>query len=108
MGRVAGRLADVAVVTSDNPRREFPGAIAHAMVEGVESESAELVVELDRACAIGWAIEAARDGDVVLVAGKGHETNQVVGTRALPFDDREHVRRALSHRARGSHEPTSR
>ena len=101
MGRVVGRLADVAVVTSDNPRRESPEAIARAMVQGVESESAELVIELDRARAIGWAIEAARDGDVVLVAGKGHETKQVVGTRALPFDDRVHVRRALSHRARG-------
>jgi UDP-N-acetylmuramoyl-L-alanyl-D-glutamate--2,6-diaminopimelate ligase len=90
MGRVVARLADLAIVTSDNPRGEDPAAIAAAVVDDLELE-----VELDRRRAIERALEAARDGDVVVIAGKGHEQGQEVGGRKLPFDDREVVREAL-------------
>ncbi len=87
MGRIAGRLADVAVVTSDNPRGEEPGTIIAGVLAGVEPPASP-VVEPDRRRAIEVALSGARAGDVVLVAGKGHETVQVVGDTKLPFDDR--------------------
>ena len=90
MGRVVAELADVAIVTSDNPRSEDPAAIA-AEVAG----DLELEVELDRRQAIARALEGAREGDVVVVAGKGHEQGQEIAGRKLPFDDREVVRDAL-------------
>jgi UDP-N-acetylmuramoyl-L-alanyl-D-glutamate--2,6-diaminopimelate ligase len=80
--------ADVAVITSDNPRSEDPEAIIAAVVEGV-SDGTELVVEVDRRLAIRTAIGMAMDGDVVLILGRGHEPFQEVGGRFLPFDDRE-------------------
>lgn len=94
MGEVAGRMADVTVLTSDNPRTEDPQAIIDQVRAGVPGH-AELVVEPDRRAAIEGALSRARPGDVVLLAGKGHETTQVVGTTAAPFDDREVARRAL-------------
>ncbi len=90
MGKVVAELADVAVVTSDNPRSEDPGAIAAEVVDGLALE-----VELDRRLAIEHALETARDGDVVLIAGKGHETGQEIAGEKLPFDDREVARAAL-------------
>jgi UDP-N-acetylmuramoyl-L-alanyl-D-glutamate--2,6-diaminopimelate ligase len=90
MGRVVAELADVAIVTSDNPRSEDPAAIAAAVVDGLD-----LDVELDRRRAIERALEAARDGDVVVIAGKGHEQGQEIAGQKLPFDDREVVREAL-------------
>jgi len=90
MGHVANELADVALVTSDNPRSEDPGEIA-AEVAG----SLPLDVELDRRRAIERALETARAGDVVLIAGKGHEQGQEVDGRKLPFDDREVARETL-------------
>jgi len=90
MGRVVSDLADVAIVTSDNPRSEDPAAIA-AAVAGAR----ELDVELDRRRAIERALEAAREGDVVVIAGKGHEQGQEIAGRTLPFDDREVARDAL-------------
>jgi UDP-N-acetylmuramoyl-L-alanyl-D-glutamate--2,6-diaminopimelate ligase len=90
MGAVASRLADLAVVTSDNPRHEDPVAIVREVVAGVEPSSSH-VVEPDRRSAIDLAIRSARPGDVVVVAGKGHETYQEVGDRRIPFDDREVV-----------------
>ncbi len=103
MGEAVGRRADVAVVTSDNPRTEDPAIIASAVARGVRSAGIEPVVELDRARAIDLALGGAGDGDVVLVAGKGHEDYQVVGNVKLPFDDRVQVRGALARRrsARG-------
>jgi UDP-N-acetylmuramoyl-L-alanyl-D-glutamate--2,6-diaminopimelate ligase len=92
MGRVAGELADLAVVTSDNPRSEDPDAIIAEIVAGA---AGELVVEPDRRAAIEAAVEAARPGDVVVVAGKGHEQGQEAGGIVLPFDDREVAREAL-------------
>jgi UDP-N-acetylmuramoyl-L-alanyl-D-glutamate--2,6-diaminopimelate ligase len=90
MGRVVSELADVVFVTSDNPRSEDPGAIAADVIGALD-----LDVELDRRRAIERALEQARDGDVVLIAGKGHEQGQEIAGRKLPFDDREVVRDAL-------------
>jgi len=91
MGTAAGELADVAIVTSDNPRSEEPAAIAEAVAEGVRSAGAEPVVVLDRRAAIARALETARPGDVVLVAGKGHEREQILADRTVPFSDHEVV-----------------
>ncbi len=88
MGRVASSGADVAVITSDNPRHEDPDAIIDEVRGGVVDEE-RVIVEPDRARAIGRAVGLARPGDVVLVAGKGHETVIEIGDRRLPFDDRE-------------------
>src|SRR5512133_19137 len=90
MGQVVAELADVALVTSDNPRSEDPAAIASEIVDGLDLE-----VELDRRRAIERALELARPGDVVVIAGKGHEQGQEIGGRKLPFDDRQVAREAL-------------
>src|SRR5580765_5109557 len=90
MGKVVSELADVSLVTSDNPRSEDPAVIAAEVVDGLDLE-----VELDRRRAIERALESARPGDVVVIAGKGHERGQEVGGRKLPFDDREVARVTL-------------
>jgi UDP-N-acetylmuramoyl-L-alanyl-D-glutamate--2,6-diaminopimelate ligase len=92
MGRVATELADLVVVTSDNPRSEDSRAIVDEILPGTIGE---VVVELDRRAAIAWAIEAAREGDVVVIAGKGHELGQEIAGEIHPFDDREVAREAL-------------
>jgi UDP-N-acetylmuramoyl-L-alanyl-D-glutamate--2,6-diaminopimelate ligase len=92
MGRIASELADVAIVTSDNPRSEDPQAIIDEILAGV---TGEVEVELDRAAAIEHALSAADDGDVVLIAGKGHEQGQEFADRTIPFDDREVARDVL-------------
>ncbi len=103
MGAAAARLADVAVFTSDNPRSEDPLAILAEMLQGVlgipREERARVIIEPDRAAAIGLAVAMAGKGDVVLVAGKGHETGQYAGDSVLPFDDREVTAAALARRA---------
>jgi UDP-N-acetylmuramoyl-L-alanyl-D-glutamate--2,6-diaminopimelate ligase len=91
MGRVAGDLADLAIVTSDNPRSEDPAAIAAA----VRGDTPNLELELDRRVAIEQAVRAAEPGDVVVIAGKGHEPGQDIGGVVQPFDDREVAREAL-------------
>ncbi len=97
MGRVASERADLVFVTSDNPRSEQPAAIAEEILAGVSSELASRVnVELDRRAAISAAIAAAVPGDVVIVAGKGHENTQTIGTTVVPFDDVEVSRELLS------------
>ena len=93
MGRVVAELADLSLVTSDNPRSEDPAAIATEVVDGLDLE-----VELDRRRAIERALELARPGDVVVIAGKGHERGQEIGGRKLPFDDRQVAREALRRR----------
>jgi UDP-N-acetylmuramoyl-L-alanyl-D-glutamate--2,6-diaminopimelate ligase len=95
MGETVNELADVAVVTSDNPRGEDPEAIIAQIVAGMAPARAELVVEPDRRAAIRHAIDAARPGDVVLIAGKGHETTQTVGSQSVELDDRLVAREAL-------------
>ncbi len=96
MGDVARRLADVAVVTSDNPRSEDPEAIVAEILEGAAGGPAELVVEVDRRAAIGRALRAAAAGDVVVIAGKGHEQGQERAGVVTPFDDREVAREQLA------------
>ena len=95
MGEVSSRLADVVVLTSDNPRSEDPMAIIGEIRSGLHAGT-EVVVEADRALAIGLAVGLAGPGDVVLLAGKGHETTQTAGGRSWPFDDRIEARRALA------------
>ncbi len=90
MGRVAADLADVVVLTSDNPRSEAPDAIIKQILKGMNG-GGEQVVEPDRRQAIRLALERARPDDTVVVAGKGHEEIQIVGTERLPFDDRKVV-----------------
>ena len=92
MGRIAGELADLPIVTSDNPRSEDPRAIIDEIAAGAEGE---LEVVPDRRQAIARAIESAEPGDVVVIAGKGHEQGQQFRDRTVPFDDREVAREAL-------------
>jgi UDP-N-acetylmuramoyl-L-alanyl-D-glutamate--2,6-diaminopimelate ligase len=87
MGRAAGEGSDLVVLTSDNPRSEDPVAIIAEALAGVKETQTQCVVEEDRAKAIGLAIRAARAGDIVLIAGKGHEKVQVLKSGAVPFDD---------------------
>lgn len=89
MGSAVGELADVAVVTSDNPRSEDPSRIAAAVAEGVRLSGGEPLVELDRRRAIATALDLADERSLVLVAGKGHEATQTIGKQQLPFSDRE-------------------
>jgi UDP-N-acetylmuramyl-tripeptide synthetase len=116
MGRIAMRLSDLVVVTSDNPRNEAPQSIINDIVTGIASTGARrlnaaqlldtdpdkaprgYVLEPDRGLAIDLAIRAAATGDTVLIAGKGHETYQIVGGRRLDFDDRKVVAAALARR----------
>ena len=93
MGRVAGALANELFITSDNPRGENPREIAEQILAGA---SGRAVMELDRSRAIRAALHAARPGDIVLVAGKGHEAFQISGGRVLPFSDASVVREALA------------
>jgi UDP-N-acetylmuramoyl-L-alanyl-D-glutamate--2,6-diaminopimelate ligase len=108
MGEAAARGSDAVVVTSDNPRSEDPAAILGEIVPGLERAGCArlsaaalrggdrgFVVEPDRRAAIALAVASAREGDAVLVAGKGHEETQLVGARRLPFSDRDEARRAL-------------
>lgn len=100
MGAVAARLADLVVVTSDNPRSEDPRAIIDAVVAGIGADDRDRVeVVVDRAAAIKTAITLAEPGDMVIIAGKGHETTQTIGSEVLPFDDREVARAVLEGRA---------
>jgi UDP-N-acetylmuramoyl-L-alanyl-D-glutamate--2,6-diaminopimelate ligase len=93
MGRVASELSDLAIVTSDNPRSEDPEAIIEQIVDGAGGRP--MTVEADRAAAIAAALAVAEAGDVVVVAGKGHEQGQEAGGRTIPFDDAEVAREAL-------------
>lgn len=94
MGAVVSALADHAIVTSDNPRNEDPNVIIREILAGMD-DARTVQVEPDRAAAIRLALAAARPGDTILIAGKGHETYQEVGGRMTPFDDREVLRKAL-------------
>ena len=100
MGHIAARLADLVVVTDDNPRSEDPASIRAAILAGAaEAESGADIVEIgDRRAAIAHAVGWARPGDVVLVAGKGHETGQTANGITRPFDDRDELAAALTDR----------
>lgn len=99
MGAAVGAAADLAVVTTDNPRHEDPRAIAATLAAGVERGGrARLVLEADRTRAIALALAEARPEDVVVIAGKGHETGQTIGDETRPFSDREVARALLGER----------
>jgi len=98
MGRTAAAEADLTVVTSDNPRTEDPEAIIAQIVGGMPPGSS-VRIEPDRGAAIALAVEEARPGDVVVIAGKGHETYQEVRGTVIPFDDRAVARTAIAARA---------
>lgn len=95
MGEAAAADADVVVLTSDNPRSEDPRSIVDAVLEGAGSALVPAIVELDRRSALRIAFSSARPGDVVLVAGKGHEQGQTIGNVMVPFDDRAVAREEL-------------
>jgi UDP-N-acetylmuramoyl-L-alanyl-D-glutamate--2,6-diaminopimelate ligase len=116
MGRAVGNGADLCLVTSDNPRTEDPDGIIDMILPGISKagqtpiSAAKLnsadrgyAVEGDRKTAIDIAMGAARPGDTVLIAGKGHEDYQILGTEKIHFDDREQARRAISHIRGGAH-----
>ncbi|HEV2255923.1 MAG TPA: UDP-N-acetylmuramoyl-L-alanyl-D-glutamate--2,6-diaminopimelate ligase [Streptosporangiaceae bacterium] len=109
MGAAAASLADVAILTSDNPRTEDPLAILVAMLDGVlsvpQDDRARVIVEPDRAAAIARAVGLAAPGDVIVVAGKGHETGQYVAGAVLPFDDRAVTASALERLAKAEPGP---
>jgi UDP-N-acetylmuramoyl-L-alanyl-D-glutamate--2,6-diaminopimelate ligase len=108
MGMVAARLSDVVVITSDNPRSEDPNRIIDEIKRGIPASSQpagrspELRSVVDRREAIDLAVELSEPGDVVLIAGKGHEKYQQIGDRVLPFDDGEVARAALVRRRKRS------
>lgn len=101
MGEAAGRLSDVVVLSSDNPRNEDPLKIINDASVGLQRTSAKVLVEPDRERAVELALEQARPGDMVLLAGKGHETTQVLKDSTIEFDDREVARRILRQRGYG-------
>jgi len=117
MGEIAGRICDLSIITSDNPRTEDPVRIIDGIRNGIRLTSAAefseteiktgfgqkgFVVEPDRSTAIRLGVAASRPGDIILIAGKGHETYQIVGKQKRPFDDRSEVRQALSELGEGS------
>jgi len=111
MGEIAARLSDIVIVTSDNPRTEDAQAIVDQVETGIERTGLEKIhvagiettrgycVEIDRREGIRIAVSAANSGDVVLIAGKGNEDYQILGTAKINFDDREVAREALRRRA---------
>jgi UDP-N-acetylmuramoyl-L-alanyl-D-glutamate--2,6-diaminopimelate ligase len=100
MGEIAARLADHVIVTDDNPRSEAPAAIRRAILEGARGGSAQIFEIGDRATAIDEAVASLMEGDVLVIAGKGHETGQIVGGTVLPFSDLDCARLALQNHPR--------
>jgi UDP-N-acetylmuramoyl-L-alanyl-D-glutamate--2,6-diaminopimelate ligase len=105
MGEAAGRLSDLTILSNDNPKTEDPLKIISDIVVGVQKTNGKYMIEPDREKAIGLAMDQAHAGDIVLLAGKGHEDYQILADRTLKFDDREQARRAL--RERGYDRPPS-
>jgi UDP-N-acetylmuramoyl-L-alanyl-D-glutamate--2,6-diaminopimelate ligase len=101
MGEVTGRLSDLTILSSDNPRTEDPLKIISDIIVGLQKTSGKYLIEPDREKAIGVAMDEARAGDIVLLAGKGHENYQILADRTLEFDDRDVARRALRERGYG-------
>ena len=97
MGRIASRLSDLVILTSDNARTEDPDAILEQILRGIDKEEPYVVIK-DRRLAISYAIENARAGDILLLAGKGHEEYEIRGKSRLPFSEREIVAECLARR----------
>ncbi len=100
MGRIASRLADLTVITSDNCRGEDPQAIIRDILKGIDKEKPYKVI-VDRAEAIAYAIDQAKETDILLLTGKGHETYEICGQKRLSFNERELVRACMRRRAKG-------
>jgi UDP-N-acetylmuramoyl-L-alanyl-D-glutamate--2,6-diaminopimelate ligase len=98
MGEVSGRLSDLTILTNDNPRQEDPLKIISDIVVGMQKSGGKYLIEPDREKAIGLAFDEARAGDIVLLAGKGHEDYQVLADKTLPWDDRRIAQQALRQR----------
>jgi UDP-N-acetylmuramoyl-L-alanyl-D-glutamate--2,6-diaminopimelate ligase len=96
MGQAAGEGSDFVVATSDNPRTEDPLAILAEVEPGLKTTGVKYTIEPDRTAAIRLALEVAAPGDVVLIAGKGHEKEQILNGRTIPFDDTEVALTSLS------------
>lgn len=96
MGRIAGELSDYCIITSDNPRTENPSKIIDDIVEGIKTTDAEYTVIENRREAISFALKTAQQGDVIILAGKGQETYQIIGREKFHFDEREIVRECLN------------
>jgi UDP-N-acetylmuramoyl-L-alanyl-D-glutamate--2,6-diaminopimelate ligase len=105
MGEVSGRLSDLSILTNDNPRAEDPLKIISDIIVGVQKTSGKYAIEPDREKAIALALDEARAGDIVLLAGKGHETTQILGDRTLEWSDKDVAARALQER--GYDKPSS-
>ena len=103
MGQVTGKWSDLTILSSDNPRSEDPLKIISDIIVGLQKTAGKYLIELDREKAVGMAMDEARSGDIVLLAGKGHENYQILADKTFEFDDREVARRAL--RARGFEGP---
>jgi len=101
MGEVTGRLSDLTILSSDNPKNEDPLKIISDIIVGLQKTAGKYLIEPDREKAIGVAMDEARAGDIVLLAGKGHENYQILADRTLEFDDRDMARRALRERGYG-------
>jgi UDP-N-acetylmuramoyl-L-alanyl-D-glutamate--2,6-diaminopimelate ligase len=101
MGEVTGRLSDLTILSSDNPRTEDPLKIISDIIVGLQKTAGKYLIEPDREKAIGVAMDEARSGDIVLLAGKGHENYQILADHTLEFDDRDMARRALRERGYG-------
>ncbi len=95
MGKIAAELSDFCVVTSDNPRSENPAAIIEDILEGMKNISTPYTVVESRKEAIRWAMENAQPDDIILLAGKGHETYQILPTGTIHFDEREVIAEIL-------------
>ena len=102
MGRIAAQMADFVVVTSDNPRTEDPDFIISEILPGLEGTSTPYVVEPDRVKAIRYALDHARTDDVIILAGKGHETYQIVGHEKRRLDEREVVAEYIAEQKRNA------
>jgi UDP-N-acetylmuramoyl-L-alanyl-D-glutamate--2,6-diaminopimelate ligase len=98
MGELSGRLSDLSILTSDNPRQEDPLKIISDIVVGMQKSGGRYMIEPDRSKAIHLAIDEAQAGDIVLLAGKGHENNQIFADHTIHFDDREEAQKALQER----------
>ena len=96
MGEIAARLSDYVVVTSDNPRSENPAAIIEDILAGMKNTTTPYTVVENRREAIAWAVAHAQPGDTLLLAGKGHETYQILNTGTVHLDEREVVAEALA------------
>ncbi len=96
MGDIAAKLSDIAIITSDNPRSEDPDAIISDILDGVKKHSSKVIVEPDRKKAIAKALSTAREGDIVVLAGKGQETYQILASGKIHFDEREVVAEILA------------